>query len=328
MKRPRTTATACLACAVFCSLVLGSRSAAQEHPPQTPEARAIAYLSAEVPRWAKENACYSCHNNGDAARALLAALKAGDLNRRGVLDDTLAFLARPEKWDANGPEGPFKDKKLARIQFAAALADAVAQRAIVDRGALAQAAALVAELQRPDGSWEIGAAGTVGSPVTYGRALATRMAVASLAAADREKYRAVIDKAHAWLEATRPRSVLDAAAILLALADNAGEASADQRARSIEILRQGESPEGGWGPFVNSPPEVFDTSLVLLALVSQKVTPGAKSIALGRSFLLKRQLADGSWLATTRPPGADSYAQQVSTSAWATLALLATREKP
>jgi hypothetical protein len=85
--------------------------------PQSPEARAVAFLAAEVPRWAKENACYSCHNNGDAARALLTALKSGDLANRAPLADTLEFLSRPEHWDANGPEGPFKDKKLARISL-------------------------------------------------------------------------------------------------------------------------------------------------------------------------------------------------------------------
>ena len=279
--------------------------------------------------WAKENACYSCHNNGDAARALLTALRTGDLANRAPLDDTLAFLSQPEKWDANGPEGPFKDKKLARIQFAAALADAIHMRAIEDRGQLAQAAALVAELQMPDGGWEIDAAGNVGSPVTYGRALSTRMAIVTLTAADRTKYRAEIAKARAWLEATEPRSVLDAAATLWAVVDVVSPAADRQRVRSLEIIRQGESPEGGWGPFVNSPPEVFDTALVLSGARSsaQKDPTEEAMIARGRKYLLATQNADGSWPATTRPRGVDSYAQQLSTTAWATQALLATRGK-
>ena len=45
----------------------------------------------------------------------------------------------------------------------------------------------------------------------------------------------------------------------------------------------------------------------------------------GREFLLKSQYADGSWPETTRPPGAESYAQRVSTSGWAALALLVTK---
>ena len=49
-------------------------------------------------------------------------------------------------------------------------------------------------------------------------------------------------------------------------------------------------------------------------------------IARGRAFLIARQQADGSWPETTRPSGAESYAQRISTTGWATLALLATRE--
>ena len=97
-----------------------------------PERKAIAWLGIEVPRWTRENACLSCHNNGDAARALLTAQRAGLLADRAPLADTLRFLATPERWDANGPDGPFKDRKLARIQFAAALTEAARGGVIAD----------------------------------------------------------------------------------------------------------------------------------------------------------------------------------------------------
>ena len=113
--------------------------------------------------------------------------------------------------------------------------------------------------------------------------------------------------------------------MLLALSNVASPAAERQRTRSLEIIRQGESPEGGWGPFVNSPPEVFDTALVLLALATHKRPTEAAVIARGRKYLLATQNADGSWPATTRPRGVDSYAQQLSTTAWAAQALLATR---
>ena len=75
-----------------------------------------------------------------------------------------------------------------------------------------------------------------------------------------------------------------------------------------------------------SPAEVFDTALVLLALESlpekQELAP---LIERGRKYLIAAQAADGSWPATTRPSGAESYAQQLSTTGWATQALLATR---
>src|SRR5579885_2425391 len=87
----------------------------------TPEERALAWLAREVPAWAAQNRCYSCHHNGDGARALYRARRLGlDVPAR-ALDDTTRWLLRPEGWDKNGGEGPFSDKKLARLQFAASL---------------------------------------------------------------------------------------------------------------------------------------------------------------------------------------------------------------
>jgi hypothetical protein len=293
-----------------------------------PEKRAIAFLTVEVPKWTSENKCLSCHNNGDAARALMAAAGLGGLRDRRPLADTLRFLARPDAWDANGPEGPFKDKKLARIQFAAALTEAKRAGLLAAADALEAAAALVAELQTADGSWETDVPGTVGSPVTYGRALATAMAVRTLAAADSIKYRGSIDKATRWFETTEAKNVLDAAATMLALADGHSPAAVARREQCLELIRRGQSSDGGWGPFVNSQPETFDTALVVLALAAQRdSTVFGNLLSRGRQFLVVAQESDGGWPATTRPPGVDSYAQRLSTTGWAAQALLATRPK-
>jgi hypothetical protein len=50
-------------------------------------------------------------------------------------------------------------------------------------------------------------------------------------------------------------------------------------------------------------------------------------IARGRAFLIATQRDDGGWPETTRPSGGTSYAQRISTTGWATLALLATRRQ-
>ena len=292
----------------------------------TPEKRAVAFLAREVPNWTDQNECYSCHNNGDAARALMRAARDGELADRKPLGDTLKFLAEPAEWDANGPDGPFKDKKLARIQFAAALAEAQAAGVLDNRDALAKAAPLVAELQTADGSWETDAPGNVGSPVTWGRALATAMAQRVLKATGDDEYDDAVEKAQRWFERTEAKSVLDAAATMLALAPATRGDAAARRKQCVEVIRQGQSTDGGWGPFVNSPPEVFDTAIVVMALVAQREAH-AKMIERGRDYLVKSQEPDGGWPATTRPPGVDSYAQRLSTTGWATQALLATRPK-
>jgi squalene cyclase len=72
---------------------------------------------------------------------------------------------------------------------------------------------------------------------------------------------------------------------------------------------------------------VFDTAIVLLALAATGKQAGVMDhIRRGRNFLATRQNPDGGWPATTRPPGGESYAQRLSTTGWATLALLATSD--
>lgn len=313
------------------TIALGSPPLALAADPTVAVERAVNYLAAEVPKWHRENGCYSCHNNGDAVRALAAATRRGLLRDRTPLDDTLKFIRSPEAWDANGPDGPFKDEKLARIQFAAALADATTGGLANDRAALQTAGKLLAELQQSDGSWPSDAEGTVGSPVTYGQPLATALSLRTLRAADAERFARQIELGERWFTAREPRSVLDAAATLLALSSIDTEVSSLRRSEALKLISAGESDGGGWGPFVNSPPEVFDTAVVLLALHAERAKyPDKRRLAAkitqGRNYLLSRQNVDGSWPATTRAPGVDSYAQQVSTTGWAAQALLDTAD--
>src|SRR5437773_8697281 len=104
----------------------------------SPERRALAYLAQEVPHWSRENKCFSCHNNGDAARALYTAVRLSEPVPAKALADTTAWLSRPQGWDKNGGEGPFNDRGLARIQFAAALVEALEAKQLPDRTALRQ----------------------------------------------------------------------------------------------------------------------------------------------------------------------------------------------
>src|SRR5437016_6055501 len=182
------------------------------------EARATGYLVVEVPRWARENHCFSCHNNGDGARALYVAARLGYLVPDAALADTAKWLLKPEKWDNNGGNPGFSDKKLARIQFAAALSEAYVSGAIPGP-ALREAAASLIPYQEADGSWQVDA-GAVGSPATYGTSLATCMARLTLEKADAAGFKDSIARADAWFLANKPRSVLDAAAALLALPDS------------------------------------------------------------------------------------------------------------
>ena len=310
-------------------LALGASSctANLEHLAET---RAVAYLAHEVPRWPRENGCYSCHNNGDAARALYTAMRLGHAIPEESLADTASWLSTPGTWHKNKGNPAFNDAVLTRIQFAGALLEARRSGAIRDAGALRQAADLVASCQGRDGSWQVGKAALIGSPITYGSHLATYMAVRVLEESGREELAPAIRKARLWLERAPVRNVLEAATALLALEgerEHSGSSTSTSTGRQcLEIIREGQSRHGGWGPFVNAAPEPFDPAVVLLALRTLPATEDIDAlIRRGRRYLVENQQVDGSWLETTRPADAESYAQRISTTSWAALALLQSR---
>jgi hypothetical protein len=293
--------------------------------------RGVAFLSKEVPKWHAEHSCYSCHNNGDATRALIVAgMRGYDIG--SAVDETVDFLRVPSRWDQNKAPGGFDDRTLARIQFASALAVAARAGRAPD-STLVDAAKLVAADQQGDGSWTLDASKSLASPTTYGSLLATASARATLIASGREPDEFSIVQIDRFFRSVQVENVIDAAAVILGL-DVAEDVMAENlRAKCLGILRDGQAPGGGWGPFVTAPPQVFDTAIAVLALGLMESDPRLarkvyrpeelrEALARGRDYLVTRQRPDGSWPETTRPADQDSYAQRISTTGWALLAFL------
>lgn len=264
---------------------------------QSPVERALAYLAIEAPKWPVENRCFSCHNNGDAARALLAG------GRLAAVKSTVEFLADPSRWD-QGKDSPGNDRRLATLQFAAALGDAV-RMGVAPAASLTAAARLVVKLQHPEGSWRIEPDRDPGAPATWGTTLATALTVRVLEQAGGADDAA--RRARAWLARAEPRYTVDRAALVMS-----GES------RHAAALVAAQTSDGGWGPTPKTPAEVFDTAVAVIALKR-----GA-AVARGRAFLIAAQQSSGGWPETTRPAGSQSYAEHISTTGWAVLALLLT----
>jgi hypothetical protein len=271
----------------------------------------LTYLTREVPRWERENHCFSCHNNGDAARALYVARRKGYTIPAEALDSTAAWLRQPAQWTRIGGGAGSNDKNLARVQFASALAEAWRSGSLRDAAALRAASELLVANQDPDGSWPVDSGGLPGAPTTYGTALATYMARGVLETARSPGSKAAIARAKRWLSAAKPGSMTDAAALLLAR-----PARSDCR----NLLLAAQSTNGGGGPQRGMPAEAFDTALAVLALRGK-----GEAAKRGRAFLLKMQEPAGSWPETTRPSGGVSYAERISTAAWVAYALLSTQ---
>ena len=239
---------------------------AAEPPRQEPESRALAFLAGEVPRWSRENHCFSCHNNGDGARALYGGLRAGYSIPQTAVVDTDRWLSDPQRWEHNGGDGPFSDKRLARLQFTATLAAARDAGQVGDPENLSRAAARLARDQSPDGSWPLEGENNPGSPTTYGPFLATYLARESLKSADPVRFREPIDRSRRWLAAHETKSIMDVSVTLLASAADSSPRAFESQARCLDRLCKEQSDDGGWGPFTTSPPENFDTALALIAL--------------------------------------------------------------
>lgn len=294
-------------------------------------ARGVAYLTKEVPKWKAEHPCYSCHNNGDATRALLTASAKG-YDTGSSLDDTLTFLKQPAKWDQNKASDGFDDKQLARVQFASALALAERHGKAASTD-VDQAAKLLVADQKADGSWTLDQSQSIASPATYGTILATWSARTTLISSGMQPDHFTIVAADRWIRGLTPENVIDASATVLALELASDVMAENLRRTCLQIIRQGQSPDGGWGPYVTAKPQVFDTAIAVLALSLLDVEPRLarstyrpeelkEAIAKGKAYLVKQQRADGSWPETTRPADQASYAQRISTTAWAMLALL------
>ena len=251
-------------------IVMGSAIVADDAAMQAlPEAKALAFLEREVPAWKQQNGCFSCHNNGDAARALYAAIRQGHRVPAAVLAETNAWVSDPKRWEQNKGEPGFSDKKLANLQFAAALVAALEAGQVKDQEPVRQAARKLIQDQSADGSWQIDAAGTVGSPATWGTPLATWMALQTLRQANFPEAKDAVQKAERWLRQAKPNNVLTAATLVLAFARDAGETARRKHAESLQLLRRAQTQDGGWGPYPDAPPEYFDTSLGLRTHLSK-----------------------------------------------------------
>ena len=136
-----------------------------------------------------------------------------------ALADTTRWLQKPDAWDRNGGDGPFVDKRLARLAFTAALATAVSTGHVKDRKAIMNAAEQLARDQADDGSWPLEGEDASSAPATYGRSLATLLARDSLIVADRARFATAIDRAATWLIGRKLQNVTDASVSLLAFAE-------------------------------------------------------------------------------------------------------------
>jgi hypothetical protein len=142
-------------------------------------------------------------------------------------------------------------------------------------------------------------------------------------------------RAKRWLPSAKADSTEERSMQLNALAD-AG-ASLSERAPFVQALKAAQAEDGSWSVLPGIPGEAYATGEALYALqISGSVPTKDPTYQKGVRWLLRNQLADGSWFMATRavpvqphtfesgfPHGWHQFAS-TGASSWATMALLLT----
>ncbi len=296
----------------------------------TPSQKAFRYLASESLQWARDNKCYSCHNNGDAARALF--LTASDSNEfsNPQWNELFSWYRKPEGWiDATNSDLDLSPT-LGLVQFGAASRSALRHAPSFSRATDAsRLQSRILAAQHEDGFWRVESEGQIGSPGTYGNVLGTLMALEILAYEPTPQVQTAITRSIDWVYAQSPQATIELAAGAQILKRSPAPEKQSKSNRWLRTLVDQQNSDGGWGPYRSQFSEVFDTAIALIALSAQ-TTPkiGGPAIHRGRSFLFKTQESYGGWPETTRPTGGTSYAQHISTSAWALIAINAIADQP
>jgi len=151
----------------------------------------------------------------------------------------------------------------------------------------------------------------------------------------REEFENRVSNAKRWLLSAKAYSVEERAMQLNGLAD-AG-ASGSERAPFVKALKAAQKSDGSWSQLPGIPSEAYATGEALYALhVSGDVPTKDPVYQKGVQWLLRNQLADGSWFVPTLavpvqphtfesgfPHGWNQFASEAGSS-WATIALLFT----
>jgi ankyrin repeat protein len=150
----------------------------------------------------------------------------------------------------------------------------------------------------------------------------------------REEFEERQTRAKRWLLGAKPYSNEERSMQLNALAD-AG-ASMPERSSAVKALRAAQNPDGSWSQLPGIPPDAYATGQALYALhVSGDVPTKDPVYQKGVEWLLRNQLADGSWFVPSRavpiqphtfesfPNGWHQFISEAGSS-WATMALLFT----
>jgi ankyrin repeat protein len=285
------------------------------------------------PGW-KARRCVSCHSNSLPQMTVALARRKGFAVNEEQAKKELGFaiatdepVLEPNRLGSS-PIGGGSDTlgyTLMGMAAAGAPADAVTDAHIH----------FMSLNQYPDGAFRTA---SYRPPTEYGPFTTSAVALRSIKLypipGRREEFKERVDRAKRWLLSAKAFSTEERSMQLNALAD--GGASQSERAPFVKTLKAAQNQDGSWSQLPGVRPDAYATGEALYALhVSGSVRANDPVYQKGVQWLLRNQLADGSWFAPTRavpvqphtfesfPNGWHQFVSDAA-SCWATMAVLFT----
>jgi hypothetical protein len=245
----------------------------------------------------KKSGCVSCHNNSAVAMAVAQARAAGiavdDAIARSQTQAVGQYVASWREQTLVGLGIPGDHDSISYILLGLAAGNYPRDE---NTDALAR---FVSRMQDANGQWHIIARRP---PIESNDIEVTAACMRALQlyapARGGERYAAAIERAARWLAAAQPKTTEERAFQLLGLrwSDAAPAAIKD----AAHWLAAGQRPDGGWSQLPPLESDAYATGEALVALAESGIDASDGVYTRGVRFLLRSQLADGSWFVKSR----------------------------
>lgn len=291
--------------------------------------KALPLLQKASPAFLQHTGCVSCHHNVLPSMAVTMAHDRGftvdEVAAKDILNATADYVGTRAERMFQGLTPPGAEDTMSYILFALSVAH-YPGNAGTDAGVR-----YLKMRQSEDGRWTIRAhRPPLESSSIDLTAVTIRVMQAFAPPGQRAEYAKSIAHAAQWLDGAVARNTDEAALRILGLVwADAAPVSVAQAAVS---LARAQHPDGGWSQLPTLESDAYATGEALVALQATGTKTTDPVYEKGVSFLLKTQLADGSWLVKSRsetfqpyfesgfPHGHDQWISAAGTS-WAVAAL-------
>jgi hypothetical protein len=294
---------------------------------------AVALLQKSGPQFVKVSGCVSCHHQSLPQMAYSAARNRGFQVDTAVSEQQVKAVLAMFKPIREQMEKGTVSLPNPGISVSYSLLGLAAEGYAPDETTSAMAIA-ISRTQLPDGSFAVLPARP---PLEASAFTSTALSIRALELFGRD-CGGRIDRAREWLKHARPATQEDRTMRLLGLVWSKADAK-DIGHASADLLAQ-QRPDGGWAQLAGIESDAYATGQAMVALhEAGTLAPSDKAFQRGLAYLLRTQLADGSWVVRTRsspvqqlkdsgfPHGRDQWISAAGTS-WAAMALALSQPKP